>query len=188
MVACHDDLSYIPPNNEQNKPTQGDISEANNKSTQAQRNEFEELYVSANEELYPGWNHTTPLDFMEKFMHLKVSDCKTSRWKDKNTIGKKVPNNVLCYFLIIHRLQHLYKSNHTVKHMTWHATGKSTQNGKMQHPVDGKAWKNFDNRSRSIPAIWLEKVVTHLIEPAIKGFVAASAVLKPERLKVDKTR
>nr|GEY24969.1 hypothetical protein [Tanacetum cinerariifolium] len=51
-------------------------------------------------------------------------------------------------------------------------------------------------RSRSIAAIWLEKVVTPLIEPAIKnskespsqGFAAAPAVLKPERLKVDKTR
>nr|GEV34427.1 reverse transcriptase domain-containing protein [Tanacetum cinerariifolium] len=42
-------------------------------------------------------------------------------------------------------------------------------------------------RSRSIAAIWLEKVVTPLIEPAIKGFAAAPAVLKPERLKVDKT-
>ncbi|GJU27268.1 reverse transcriptase domain-containing protein [Tanacetum coccineum] len=29
--------------------------------------------------------------------------------------------------------------------MTWHATGKSIENGKMQHPVDGKAWKNFDD-------------------------------------------
>nr|GEU75140.1 retrovirus-related Pol polyprotein from transposon TNT 1-94 [Tanacetum cinerariifolium] len=43
-------------------------------------------------------------------------------------------------------------------------------------------------RSRSMAAIWLEKVVTPLIEPAIKGFAAAPAVLKPERLKVDKTR
>nr|GEV61960.1 hypothetical protein [Tanacetum cinerariifolium] len=42
-------------------------------------------------------------------------------------------------------------------------------------------------RSRSIAAIWLEKVVTPLIEPAIKGFAAAPTVLKPERLKVDKT-
>nr|GEX15404.1 hypothetical protein [Tanacetum cinerariifolium] len=37
-------------------------------------------------------------------------------------------------------------------------------------------------------AIWLEKVVTPLIDPAIKGFAAAPAVLKLERLKVDKTR
>nr|GEY09188.1 hypothetical protein [Tanacetum cinerariifolium] len=43
-------------------------------------------------------------------------------------------------------------------------------------------------RSKSIAAIWLEKVVTPLIDLAIKGFTAASAVLKPERLKVDKAR
>ncbi|GJT36789.1 retrovirus-related pol polyprotein from transposon TNT 1-94 [Tanacetum coccineum] len=30
--------------------------------------------------------------------------------------------------------------------MTWHATGKSTENDKMQHHVDGKAWKNFYTR------------------------------------------
>nr|GEV00508.1 hypothetical protein [Tanacetum cinerariifolium] len=30
--------------------------------------------------------------------------------------------------------------------MTWHATENSTENDKMQHPVDGKAWKNFDTR------------------------------------------
>nr|GEV68647.1 hypothetical protein [Tanacetum cinerariifolium] len=41
-------------------------------------------------------------------------------------------------------------------------------------------------RNKSKASIWLEKVVTPLIEPAIKGFAAASAVLKPERLKVDK--
>nr|GEW17551.1 hypothetical protein [Tanacetum cinerariifolium] len=28
--------------------------------------------------------------------------------------------------------------------MTWHATGKYTEPGKMQHPIDGRAWKNFD--------------------------------------------
>nr|GFB31351.1 hypothetical protein [Tanacetum cinerariifolium] len=50
-------------------------------------------------------------------------------------------------------------------------------------------------RNKSIAATWLEKVVTPLIDPAIKvefqrisltGFAAASAVLKPERLKVDR--
>nr|GEX82685.1 hypothetical protein [Tanacetum cinerariifolium] len=41
-------------------------------------------------------------------------------------------------------------------------------------------------RSKSIAATWLEKVVTPLIEPAIKGFAAASAILKPKRLKVDR--
>ncbi|GJT74226.1 hypothetical protein Tco_1040951 [Tanacetum coccineum] len=30
--------------------------------------------------------------------------------------------------------------------MTWHATGKCMEPGKMQHPVDGRAWKNFDTK------------------------------------------
>nr|GFC55029.1 hypothetical protein [Tanacetum cinerariifolium] len=34
-------------------------------------------------------------------------------------------------------LQRLYKSSHTEKEMTWHATGKCTEPGKMQHPIDG---------------------------------------------------
>ncbi|GJZ03409.1 hypothetical protein Tco_0536684 [Tanacetum coccineum] len=28
--------------------------------------------------------------------------------------------------------------------MTWHATGKCIEPGKMQHPIDGRAWKDFD--------------------------------------------
>ncbi|GKD90164.1 hypothetical protein Tco_1365671 [Tanacetum coccineum] len=71
---------------------------------------------------------------------------KTSRLKDNNTTGKKVPKKVLCYFLIIPKLQRLYKSNHTAKQMTWHDTRKSTENGKMQYLFDGKAMKNFDTR------------------------------------------
>ncbi|GJS14732.1 hypothetical protein Tco_0409204 [Tanacetum coccineum] len=63
-----------------------------------------------------------------------------------NTPGKKVPKKVLRYFPIIPRLQRLYKSSHTAKEMTWHATGKCTEPGKMQHPVDGRAWKNFDTK------------------------------------------
>ncbi|GJU76558.1 hypothetical protein Tco_1273628 [Tanacetum coccineum] len=61
----------IPPNNEQNEPTQGDIGEIRNESTQAQCNEFEEIYSSANEELYPGCDFITPLDFMESFRILR---------------------------------------------------------------------------------------------------------------------
>ncbi|GJV49560.1 hypothetical protein Tco_1439772 [Tanacetum coccineum] len=216
MTACLNDLSYIPLNNEQNEPTQGDIGETSNEPTQAIRNEFEELYASANEELYPGCDYVTRLDFMAKFTYFKVKGkltdsifnemleffqnvfptskgyklppsyyaikktfkmirlgyesihaylndcflfrgednkdvhfcpmCKTSIWKDSNTPGKKVPKKVLRYFPIIRRLQCLYKSSHTVKEMTWHATGKCTELGKMQYLVDGRAWKNFDTK------------------------------------------
>ncbi|GJT84928.1 hypothetical protein Tco_1066645 [Tanacetum coccineum] len=76
MTSCLNDLSYIPPNNEQNEPTQGDID---NKDV-----------------------HFCPV-------------CNTSRWKDSNTPGKKVPK-------------------------------KCTEPGKMQHPVDGRAWNNFDTK------------------------------------------
>nr|GEY65565.1 hypothetical protein [Tanacetum cinerariifolium] len=65
--------------------------------------------------------------------------CNTSRWKENNTTGKKVPKKVLRYFPITPRLQHLYKSSHTIKEMTWHATGKCTEPGKIQHLVDGRA-------------------------------------------------
>ncbi|GKC28145.1 hypothetical protein Tco_1035439 [Tanacetum coccineum] len=155
MTSLLNDLSYIPSNNEHNEPTQGDIGETSNELTQATRNEFEELYVSANEELYPDYDYVTRLDFMSKFTYFKVKGkenkdldfclvCNTSRWKDSNTPGKKVPKKVLRYFPIIPRLQRLYKSSHTAKEMIWHAIGKCTEPGKMQHPVDGRAWKKFD--------------------------------------------
>ncbi|GKF97417.1 hypothetical protein Tco_0293238, partial [Tanacetum coccineum] len=59
--------------------------------------------------------------------------CKASRWKNKDTTGKKVPNKVLHYFPLIPRAKHMYG----------HFTGKCTEDGKMGHPVDGKAWKEF---------------------------------------------
>nr|GEU75137.1 retrotransposon protein, putative, unclassified, expressed [Tanacetum cinerariifolium] len=137
--TCLNDLSYIPPNNEQNEPTQGDMDETSNKPTQAICNEFEELYASSNEELDLGCDYVARLDFMAKFTYFKVKVYNMSRWKDSNIPGKKVPKKVLRYFLIIPILQRLYKSSHTIKEMTWHATGKCTEPGKMQHPVDGRA-------------------------------------------------
>ncbi|GJY45091.1 hypothetical protein Tco_0433304 [Tanacetum coccineum] len=216
MIALLNDISYIPPNNEQNEPIQGDIGETSNEPTQAKRNEFDDLYASANEELYTSYDYVTRLNFMAKFTYFKVKGkltdsifnemleffqhvfptmkgyklppsyyaikktfkmiglgyesiracvndcfffrgdnnkdvhfcpvCKMSRWKDSNTPGKKAPKKVLRYFPIIPRLQRLYKFCHTAKEMTWHATEKCTEPGKMQHPVDGRAWKNFDTK------------------------------------------
>nr|GEZ48499.1 hypothetical protein [Tanacetum cinerariifolium] len=100
MTTCLNDLSCIPPNHEQNEPTQGDISDTSNKPTQAIRSLFEELYASANKELCSGCDYVTRLDFMAKFTYFKVKDykdkqfcpiCNTSRWKDSNTPRKKVP-------------------------------------------------------------------------------------------------
>nr|GEX21564.1 hypothetical protein [Tanacetum cinerariifolium] len=71
-TACLNELSYIPLNNEQNKTTQGYIGETSNDPTQAKRNEFEKLYSSANEELYPDCDYVTRLDFMAKFTYFKA--------------------------------------------------------------------------------------------------------------------
>ena len=49
--------------------------------------------------------------------------CDASRWKDKDTMGKKVANKVLRYIPLTPRLKRMYNSRHTAKSMTWHATG-----------------------------------------------------------------
>nr|GEX54435.1 hypothetical protein [Tanacetum cinerariifolium] len=134
MTACLNELSYIPLNNEQNEPTQGDIA---------------------------------------KFTYFKAKDvhfcpvCNTSRWKDSNTPGKKVPKKVLRYFLIISRLQRLYKSSHTAKEMTWHATGNCTKpeprNVRLGLAADG--FNPFDNLSQSY-SMWpnvLESILNTLL-------------------------
>ncbi|GJY62569.1 hypothetical protein Tco_0463226 [Tanacetum coccineum] len=83
MTVCLNDLSYIPMNNEQNKPTQGDIGETSN--------EFEELYASANEELYPGCDYVTRLDFMAKFTYFNVQAGRmNTRDKTRNLSLKEV--------------------------------------------------------------------------------------------------
>ncbi|GJQ93667.1 zinc finger, PHD-type containing protein [Tanacetum coccineum] len=173
MTACLNDLSYIPPNNEQNKSTQGDIGETSNEPTQAIRKRVERSYMKVQTEELKGYKLPSLYYAIKKTfktiglwyesIHACVNDCylfrgednkdkqfypvcNTSRWKDNHTTGKKVPKKVLRYFPIIPRLQRLYKSSHTAKEMTWHATGKCTEPGKMQHPVDGRAWKKFDTR------------------------------------------
>ncbi|GKC12051.1 hypothetical protein Tco_1008833, partial [Tanacetum coccineum] len=236
MTACLNDLNYIPLNNEQNEPTQGDIGETSNDLTQAKRNEFEELYASANEELYPGCDYVTRLDFMAKFTYFKVKGkltdsifnemleffqnvfptakgyklppsyyaikktfktiglgyesihacvndcflfrgdankdvhfypvCNTSRWKDSNIPGKKVPKKVLRYFSIIPRLQRLYKSSHTVKEMTWHATRECTEpkprNVRLGLAADG--FNPFVNLSQSY-SMWPVILRTYNLPP-----------------------
>nr|GEW28186.1 hypothetical protein [Tanacetum cinerariifolium] len=72
MTSCLNDLSHIPLNNKQNEPTQGDIGKTSNDPTQAKRNEFEELYASANEELYLDCDYLTRLDFMRVLFMLTL--------------------------------------------------------------------------------------------------------------------
>ncbi|GJX97750.1 pyruvate kinase [Tanacetum coccineum] len=181
MTTLLNDLSYIPPNNEHNEPTQGDIVRQVTYTTQATRrltdsifNEMLEFFqnvfpISKGYKLPPSYYaikktfKTIGLGY--ESIHACEHDCclfrgdnnkdldfypvcNTSSWKDNNTPGKKVPKkDVLRNFTrSIPRLQRLYKSSHTAKDMIWHATGKCTEPGKMQHPVDGGAWKKFNTK------------------------------------------
>ncbi|XP_071740516.1 uncharacterized protein [Rutidosis leptorrhynchoides] len=85
--------------------------------------------------------------FYKEYQDLKNCPiCNESRWKDERTTGKKVPNKVLRYFPITPRLKRLYSSRYTAKDLTWHATGRCNEEGKMRHLVDGRSWKEIDKR------------------------------------------
>ena len=80
--------------------------------------------------------------------------CESSRWKvdkkDPNASvvkskGKRKPAKVLCYFPLIPRIQRLFSSTKTLDDMRWHDEGR-TKDGKLRHPADGDAWKDFDRR------------------------------------------
>ncbi|GJX69781.1 CACTA transposable element [Tanacetum coccineum] len=111
-------------------------------------NEFEALFSRAADKLYPCCTWMTSLDFLAKMPHAKV-------------LGKITDNG---FNLILKVLQEAfphregfkipssyYEMKKTYKKIRWkdHKTkGKKVankvENGQMNHPVDGKAWKFFD--------------------------------------------
>nr|GFC85192.1 hypothetical protein [Tanacetum cinerariifolium] len=144
---------YIPLNNEQNELTQGDIDETSNDPTHAKRNEFEELYASANEELYPEFfqnvfptakGYNLPLSYYAikktfkmiglgyESIHACVNDCFLFRGDANKDVH-------LCLVCNTSRWK---DSNRPRKKVP----KKCTELGKMQHPVDGKAWKDFHTK------------------------------------------
>nr|GFB15637.1 hypothetical protein [Tanacetum cinerariifolium] len=140
MTMLLNDLSYIPPTNEHNKTS--------NKPTQATRNEFEELYARANEELYP--------EFFQNVFPIS----KGYKLPPSYYAIKKIFKTIELGYESIHACEHdrclirgddnkdldFCPSSHTAKEMIWHATGKCTEPGRMQHLVDGRAWKKFDTK------------------------------------------
>jgi hypothetical protein len=70
--------------------------------------------------------------------------CGESRYEEP-AIGnksRKVPKKVLRYLPITSRLQRLYMSQNTAKHMEYHAQPRNKN--VMVHPSDGEAWTEFD--------------------------------------------
>ncbi|KAL5569485.1 hypothetical protein UlMin_026060 [Ulmus minor] len=74
--------------------------------------------------------------------------CSESRWKMQagRRTGKNVPHKVLRYFPLAPRLKRLFATSKIAKLMRWHRAGKSTDDNVMRHPVDGRAWKDFDRK------------------------------------------
>jgi len=55
----------------------------------------------------------------------------------------RVPRLVLRHFPLIPRLQRMFMSSKLAEHMRWHTEGR-TDDGKLRHPADSKAWKHVN--------------------------------------------
>ncbi|CAL0308394.1 unnamed protein product [Lupinus luteus] len=70
---------------------------------------------------------------------------KSSSENDENKNSHKIPAKVLRYFPLIPRLQRLFMCSKTASSLRWHEE-ECPKDGKLRHPVDGEAWKDFDKR------------------------------------------
>jgi hypothetical protein len=80
----------------------------------------------------------------------KCTICKEPRYEEttaKNN-SSKIPRKVLRYLPITPRLQRLYMSQSTAKHMDYHARPRDSEKI-MVHPSDGEAWKEFDKEHKN---------------------------------------
>ena len=57
----------------------------------------------------------------------------------ENYASKKI----LWYFSLASRIQRLFISSHTTKHMSWHKT-RDIGPGQLTYPVDRDEWKKFN--------------------------------------------
>lgn len=84
------------------------------------------------------WKDTVSLD--------QCPTCGTSRYlyeTIEDGLTTKVSAKVLRYFPVTPRLQRLFMSRCTSKHMMWHVTDRP-KDGKMRHPADSPTWKELD--------------------------------------------
>ncbi|XP_050207371.2 uncharacterized protein LOC126656796 [Mercurialis annua] len=86
--------------------------------------------------------------FWNEDIHLnECKVCGHARYKKLGGAGnrkKNIPYKKMHYFPITPRLQRLYASNSTAKHMRWHGEHEWEEDGIMQHCSDSPAWKHFN--------------------------------------------
>nr|MCH9869342.1 hypothetical protein [Serratia marcescens] len=74
--------------------------------------------------------------------------CNETRYKTVDSTkrsSKPRPKKTMRYFPLTGRLQRLYMSTATAKHMTWHRDVPRSD-GVLSHPADGEAWKDLDEK------------------------------------------
>ncbi|XP_060210479.1 uncharacterized protein LOC132637405 [Lycium barbarum] len=84
------------------------------------------------------WREDNELVNCKFCSHPQFKRSKHQRSKQKTTISYKK----MCYFPLTPRLQRLYASDATTKHMRCHF--EHERDGVMRHPSDSPSWKNFD--------------------------------------------
>ncbi|XP_020263246.1 uncharacterized protein LOC109839229 [Asparagus officinalis] len=98
--------------------------------------------------------------------------CGVSRYKKKaHTSKNNIPLKVVRYFPITQRLQRLYKCKKTAVAMTWHDRALPSEDGKMSHPRDSPAWKNFEQNRKCSPGNNIDVYPRPLIEELRSLFI-----------------
>jgi hypothetical protein len=89
--------------------------------------------------------------------------------EDGASVTTKVAVKQLCYMPITLRLEWLYLSEETVKHMRWHKEGKRNSEDPdiMSHPADTKAWETQSMALEWISSVWWRSSMNHAIQGAI---------------------
>ncbi|CAH9139648.1 unnamed protein product [Cuscuta epithymum] len=64
---------------------------------------------------------------------------------EENTKAHKVSAKILRHFPLIPRLQRLFMCSKTATSLRWHEEER-VKDGKLRHPADGEAWRDFDKR------------------------------------------
>ncbi|XP_019266150.1 PREDICTED: uncharacterized protein LOC109243644 [Nicotiana attenuata] len=89
------------------------------------------------------WREDSELVNFKFCAHPRFKRSKYQQYKEKTNISYKK----MYYFPLTPRLQRLYASNVTAKHMRWHSEHET--DGVMRDPSDSPAWKHFDQTQPS---------------------------------------
>ena len=77
-------------------------------------------------------------------------ECQASRWKYPERMKSTV--KVLRYFPLAPRPKRLFASRKRAENMQWHALKRKPEKDLLTHPVDGAAWKAYDDDFKKIAA------------------------------------